>query len=150
MRARSQESGVEEKQKIKSYRDLIVWQKAHELAKLTLQNTNKQFPPTDEARIVKRQLVRSVLSVPANIAEGYGGQKGAAYRNYLIIARRSLSESDYWLFLSLDIGYLSQRSYDQAISLAKETRAMLSALIDKLDVSSCSESRAEYLIPLDS
>ena len=117
---------------IKSYRDLIVWQKAHELAKLVLGFTKEQFPNSDEAKIIKRQVIRPVLSVPANIAEGYGGHKGAVYRNHLLIARGSLLESDYWLFLSLDIGFLSQTDFNGAISLLNEVRALLSAIIDKL------------------
>ena len=116
---------------IQSYRDLIVWQKAHQLAKKVL-NITRQFPGTDEARIVKKQLIRAILSVPANIAEGYGGNTGAAYRNYLVIARRSLTESDYWLFLSLDVGYVNDSLYKEAIDLANETRAILTTIINKL------------------
>ncbi len=85
---------IMEKVKVKSYRDLLVWQKAHALVRKVLKEC-KEFPRTDEAREIKRQLIKAVTSVPANIAEGYGGCRGQAYRNYLIIARRSANETDY-------------------------------------------------------
>lgn len=113
------------------YRDLIVWQKAHELAKLVLILV-KKLPTSDESKIIRRQLIRSITSIPANIAEGYGGYRGRAYRNHLVIARKSLSESDYWLFLILDIGYIDQSSYNKILSLVNETRAILNSIIDKL------------------
>ncbi len=52
---------------VKTYRDLIVWQKAHTLAKQIIMIC-RNFPNDDEARIIKRQLIRSATSTPANIA----------------------------------------------------------------------------------
>jgi len=118
---------------IKSYKDLIVWQKAHALAKQVLYSL-KNFPKSDEARIIKQQLIRSILSVPSNIAEGFGEYKGNSYRNYLIIAKRSLSESDYWLYLSFDLNYIKEDYYYKANSLINEINAMLNSMINKLTV----------------
>lgn len=148
---RREESGVGSgnAKSIKSYRDLVVWQKAHEFAKMVLELTEKQFPDNDGAKIVKRQLIRSALSVPANIAEGYGGHRGSAYRNYLVIARRSLTESDYWLFLCSDMGYTRQLTYSEVVSSVSEIRAMLSAIIGKLD-GAVREGSAEYVVTTDS
>ncbi len=123
---------MEKLSEVNSYRDLIVWQKAHKLAKSTLGLAAK-FPRTDEARIVKRQLVRAATSVPANIAEGYGGHKGKAYKNYLLIARRSLTETDYWYLLSYESNYIDKSAYENDNNLVNEIRAMLSKIIDKLE-----------------
>ncbi|HEX21445.1 MAG TPA: four helix bundle protein [Actinobacteria bacterium] len=117
---------------IKSYKDLIVWQKAHVLAKQVLYSL-KNFPKSDEARIIKQQLIRSTLSVPSNIAEGFGGIKGNSYRNYLTIAKRSLAESDYWLFLSFDLSYIEEKKYFKANSVIQEINAMLNSIINKLN-----------------
>lgn len=118
--------------KINSYRDLIVWQKAHALAKdilsIDFQPLNKE-----EIKIVRNQLIRSSLSIPANIAEGYGGHKGASYKNYLIIARRSSTESDYWLFLLKDLSFISEEIYNKLKQKIDEINAMLTAMINKLD-----------------
>ena len=120
------------KKRIRSYRDLVVWQKAHGLAKMVIEIC-KTFPSTDEARIIKNQLIRSCTSVPANIAEGYSGNKGKAYSNSLTIARKESTETDYWLLLSYELGFIGE---DKHISLEKgysEVRAMLSSLIARLE-----------------
>lgn len=74
-----------EKPQIKTYRDLIVWQKAHVLAKKVLA-ISRNFPQTEEAKLIRTQLIKSSTSVPANIAEGFGGNKGKVFKNCLTIA----------------------------------------------------------------
>jgi len=76
--------------------------------------------------------VGAAVSVPANIAEGYGGHKGSAYKNYLVIARRSATESDYWLFLSQELKLINGETYQSLWEDYKEINAMLSSMIDKL------------------
>lgn len=130
-RVKSQESGVK-KHTVNSYRDLIVWQKAHELTKEVI-GICVTFPNTDEAKVIKKQLLRSVTSIPANIAEGYGGNKGKVFQNSLTIARRETGETDYWLLLSHDLGYINTDSHRKLEDGYKEIRAMLSSLIFKLE-----------------
>ncbi|MBI3753549.1 MAG: four helix bundle protein [Deltaproteobacteria bacterium] len=120
--------------KIRDYRDLIVWQRAHGLAKAVIKTCSK-FPNTEEARIIKKQLLRSSTAIPGNIAEGYGGNKGKVFQNSLTIERREATETDYWLFLSFELGYI-----EGAIHLAiekgyQEVRAMLSSFISRLEKS---------------
>lgn len=120
-----------EKRHIKNYKDLIVWQKAHDLARKVLAICRK-FPQADEAKIIKKQLIRSTTSVPANIAEGFGGNKGKVFQNSLTIARREVGETDYWLLLSCEEGYLDRKTYEEFESIYNEVRAMLSAMISKI------------------
>jgi four helix bundle protein len=120
-----------EKKAIRSYRDLIVWQKAHKLAKNVLYIC-KGFPKTDEAKIVKGQIIRSSTSVPANIAEGFGANKGRVFQNSLTIARREVGETDYWLLLSSEIGYINKNMHKELESGYQEVRAMLSSMISKM------------------
>ncbi len=120
------------KKRIRSYRDLVVWQKAHELAKRVIEMC-KKFSSTDEARIIKNQLIRSCTSVPANIAEGYSANRGRVYSNALTIARREATETDYWLLLSYEIGYIGEKEYREIESGYDEIRAMLSSMISKLE-----------------
>ena len=117
--------------KIKSYKDLQVWQKSHDLTKSVLKSCQR-FPNSIEARIVREQLVRAATSVPANIAEGYGGARGKGYRNYLTIARRSTNEADYWLYLSQDIGFISTALYSEFSRKCTEIILMLTGIINKL------------------
>ena len=121
-----------EKPQIKTYRDLIVWQKAHELAKKVLAICRK-FPKTEDAKIIKIQLIKSSTSVPANIAEGFGGNKGKVFQNSLSIARREAGETDYWLLLSLEEGLIEDKSIQEDMENGyREVIAMLSSLISKV------------------
>jgi four helix bundle protein len=120
---------------IKTYRDLIVWQKAHELAKRVI-NILHHYPSNEEAKIIKNQLIRSVTSIPANIAEGYGGNKNKIYINSLTIARREATETDYWLLLSYELGYIDKEAYQEIESGYSEIRAMLTSIISKINKSS--------------
>jgi four helix bundle protein len=123
-----------EKPTIRSYRDLIVWQKAHHLAREILSACRK-FPKTDEARIIKGQIIRSATSVPANIAEGFGGNKGKVFQNSLTIARRETGETDYWLLLSFEEGYIDKEEHEKLEAGYSEVRAMLSSMISKITIS---------------
>ena len=118
---------------IKTYRDLIVWQKAHSLAKQVIMIC-RGFPRNDEtAEVIERQLIRSSTSIPANIAEGYGGRRsGKAYQNYLVIARRSVNETDYWVYLAHDLEYIKHETYRQLEENCREVIMILSKIISKL------------------
>lgn len=83
--------------------------------------------------IIRNQLLRASFSIPANIAEGFGGNKGNTFKNYLVIARRSLTETDYWLFLLHDLKFLESKIYDKLVDMIKAINAMLSSLINKLE-----------------
>ena len=75
---------------IKSYRDLLVWQKAYDLAIKTYKIT-KAFPKEVIYGLVS-QIRRSAVSVPSNIAEGYGRRRTGEYERFLSIAMGSLYE----------------------------------------------------------
>ncbi|MGD1805753.1 four helix bundle protein [Dapis sp. BLCC M126] len=87
----------------KSFRDLIVWQKAHELV-LEVYRLSSNFPKTETYGLTS-QLRRASVSVPANIAEGFR-KKGLADKiRFLNIAQGSLEESRYYLILANDLEY---------------------------------------------
>ena len=75
---------------IRTFRDLIAWQKAMELARLVYRATG-QMPDTERFGLTN-QMRRAAVSVPSNIAEGYARQSRADYLKYLRIARGSLAE----------------------------------------------------------
>jgi len=116
---------------IQGYRDLRVWQKAHELAKEAIR-LSTSFPISDEASIIKKQMIRSAISVPGNIAEGYGGNKGKVFQNASTIARRGATETDYRLFLCHELGFIEHKVYEKMHDGYREVIAMLSSLINKL------------------
>jgi four helix bundle protein len=109
-----------------SYRDLIVWRKAMDLAKESYTLT-KRFPPS-EVRGLTSQVQRAAVSVPSNIAEGNGRLRPGAYVNHLCIARGSLHELESDLTLAAELGYVSQDEVRPAMLLCDEVSRMLTML----------------------
>ncbi|GAB4007945.1 four helix bundle protein [Spirosoma migulaei] len=91
-------------EKSKHFRELIVWQKAHQLV-LAVYNLTKNFPK-EELFGLTSQLRRSAVSVPANIAEGYRKRTIPDKSKFLNIAQGSLDETHYYLILAQDLGYV--------------------------------------------
>ncbi|MEI6854243.1 MAG: four helix bundle protein [Bacteroidota bacterium] len=87
----------------KNFTDLIVWQKSHQLV-LDIYKFTERFPKSELFGLTS-QLRRSMVSVPANIAEGYKKRGKADKVRFLNISQGSLSESHYYLILAHDLNY---------------------------------------------
>ena len=87
----------------RSFRDLIVWQKAHAFV-LALYPLTTAFPK-HETYGLSLQMRRAAVSIPANIAEGFRKRSRPDKARYLNIAEASLEESRYYLILTQDLGY---------------------------------------------
>ncbi|MBI5185795.1 MAG: four helix bundle protein [Nitrospinae bacterium] len=118
---------------MKDFRDLIVWQKAVLLFEQCVADT-KNFPKTEAARVIINQILRSVGSTSANIAEGFGRRKGKEYEHYLYIARGSINESLDWYEKLKRLKYIDEASFSERQGTCNEIRAMLTAMIDKVHV----------------
>ena len=94
---------------LKSFKELEVWQKAHQLVLQTYRVTDG-FPDKEKYGIVS-QVRRSAASVPANIAEGFGRRTTKELLQFLANANGSLEETRYFLLLSCDLGYLAKERY---------------------------------------
>lgn len=115
---------------IKSYRDLIVWQKAMDLVELVYQAT-KKFPK-EELYGLTNQIRRAAVSVPSNIAEGHARNSTAEYRNFLSMARGSLAEVETQLLIAVRLKYIDSEKLTELLSLQMEINKMTNALISKL------------------
>jgi four helix bundle protein len=91
----------------KSYRDLIVWQKAMGLARQAY--VLSQGLPKHETFGLLTQIRRATGSVPSNIAEGHGRLTDLQFRHFLGNARGSLYEMQTQIELAGDLGYLDVR-----------------------------------------
>ena len=114
----------------KTYQDLIVWQKAMDLAEQTYLLT-RNFPK-EELYGLTSQLRRAAVSVPSNIAEGQARQSTAEFRNFLSIAQGSLAEVETQILLAIRFQYLTPQQPSLALSLREEVSKMLSSLRSKL------------------
>jgi four helix bundle protein len=115
---------------VESYRDLHVWQRAVEVT-LAVYQLTKAFPK-DELFALTNQLRRAAVSVPSNIAEGYGRQSRGEYKQFLGIARGSNLEVQTQLYIASRLGYSSANDIARAEGLTIEVERMLNSLISKL------------------
>tara|TARA_B100000315_G_scaffold209955_1_gene205953 strand:- start:479 stop:856 length:378 start_codon:yes stop_codon:yes gene_type:complete len=116
--------------KIKSYRDLIVWQKSMELVKEVYLITKAL--PKEEQYGLTSQIRRSSISIPSNIAEGYGRHSTNDYLRFLQIATGSLYELQTQLEISRNLDFLPKESFDKSFEGSREIERMLSSLIRKV------------------
>lgn len=115
---------------IQSYRDLIVWQKSMELAEQVYRLLDAL--PNVERFALADQMRRAVVSIPSNIAEGYGRDRDAALKYFLEIAAGSRAEVQTQLLLCERLGYCTREQTRQALLLTEEVGKMLHALKGKL------------------
>jgi four helix bundle protein len=115
---------------IQSYRDLIVWQRAIELAVATYHLTNRL--PGSERYGLLEQTRRAATSVPANIAEGTGRWSTRDYLHSLNIANGSLKELETQLILGVRLGFYTAAHAHDSIQLSEEVAKLLGALIRSL------------------
>ena len=106
----------------KSFRDLIVWQKAHAWV-LEVYRLTRSFPK-EELYSLTSQLRRAAVSVPSNIVEGFKRRGPSEKVRFLNIAEASLAEANYQLLLAQDLSYGDATSL---LSLAEEVDKLLNA-----------------------
>jgi four helix bundle protein len=95
-----------ETKKLKSFKELIVWQKAYKLV-LEIYKFTYNFPKAEAYGLVQ-QIRRAAISIPSNIAEGYGRKHKTDYHRFLSMAYGSLLELETQYMLSIDLGYAKQ------------------------------------------
>lgn len=92
--------------RMRNFRNLSVWSKGHSLT-LRIYSLTKSYPKDETFGLVS-QMRRCAYSIPSNIAEGCGRNSTPDFKRFLVIAAGSSSELEYQLFLSKDLGYISE------------------------------------------
>jgi four helix bundle protein len=115
---------------VSNYKDLLVWQRSMDLVERIYRITEK-LPDRERWGLIS-QMCRAAVSVPANIAEGYGRQSTGKYRHFLSIVRGSLSELETHMLLCQRLGYIEAKEVASLLSEAEEILKMLSTLISKI------------------
>jgi four helix bundle protein len=95
----------------KSFKDLIVWQKAHQWV-LEIYHFTHSFPSGEQFGLVS-QLRRAAISIPANIAEGFKRKGNPDKARFYNIAQGSIEECRYYLTLAADLGYGDIRTLEK-------------------------------------
>jgi four helix bundle protein len=104
----------------KTFRDLIVWRKAHQYV-LSIYSFTKGFP-REETYGLSSQLRRAAASIAANIAEGFRKRGRADKVRFMNMAEGSIEESRYYLILAQDLGY---GHTDELMSSLEESSRLL-------------------------
>ena len=115
---------------IKSYKDLIVYQKSYKLALDIYRAT--QIYPKEEIYGLVSQMRRSGVSIPCNIAEGYRRGHRKEYVQFLYMAHGSCGELETLLSLSWDLGLLDKDSFEKLHRIQEEVSRLLNGLISSL------------------
>jgi len=108
------------------YKELMVWQKAMGLVMHVYKAAN-QFP-SHELYGLGSQMRRCAVSIPSNIAEGYGRNSNKELVRFLDIAKGSLYELDTQLEISRQLNYLDAQKHETIFNLLDETSRLLSGL----------------------
>ncbi|MEO5563431.1 MAG: four helix bundle protein [Chitinophagaceae bacterium] len=111
----------------KSYKQLDAWIRARNFVK-EIYIVTREFPKEELYGFVS-QMRRCAVSVPSNIAEGYGRQYKKETLHFLHIARGSLYELETQLYLASDLSYIGETRFDELIIILEECRKLLNGLI---------------------
>ena len=118
-----------ETSKITSYKELVVWQKSMVLVK-EIYSLSESFPEYERFGLTN-QIRKSSISIPSNIAEGWGRLSRKNYIQFLRISRGSLFELETQILIAIELNYINDNEISQ--NLITEISKMLNSLIKKLE-----------------
>lgn len=119
---------------IKTFRDLQVWRKAHQLV-LLIYKITVHYPKTEIYGLVS-QMRRAAISIVSNIVEGFRRKSVRDSINFYNIADASIEELKYQLLLSYGLKYITEKEYKNSFVLAEEVSKMLHAWIKSQQINS--------------
>ena len=123
---------------MKSYRDLLVWQKAMSLVTEVYKAT--RLFPKEEVYALTSQIRRAAISIPSNIAEGQGRQSRKECLQFLAVARGSLLELETQILIAQNLGYLAPVQTKLISDATAELGKMLNGLMNSLNRPSATEN----------
>lgn len=115
---------------LKSYKELIVWQKSILLVKQVFLLTDKL--PKSEIYGLTSQIRRAVVSIPSNIAEGYGRRSSKEYAQFYSIAYGSGLELETQLIVCKELTFITDNEFKAIYSLLEEVLKMLNSMLAKM------------------
>lgn len=116
---------------IKTYRDLIIWQKSMSLVTEIYSITNNF--PASELYALTNQLRRCAVSIPSNIGEGYGRNSTGDYKRFLQISVGSLFELQTQIEIAYNLKYIQDSIFKDLLAKTSELEIMIFTLIRKIN-----------------
>src|SRR5262245_54207676 len=118
---------------VRSYQELVVWQRAMELA-VAVYKLSAQFPK-EEMYGLTSQIRRAAVSIPSNIAEGQGRGIGNEFSRFLRIAQGSTQEVETQALLAERLGYVDMSQVYSLMDVSAETGRLNRGLVSSLATS---------------
>ena len=109
-----------------NYKELLVWQKARVFV-IDIYKITQTFPK-EELFCLTQQMRRAAISIPSNIAEGFGRGSNAQILNFLDIAQGSAFEIETQVYLSFDQNYFNKEKCDEIMLKIDEIKRMIQSL----------------------
>ena len=114
-----------------SYKELKIYEKSYKAAKAIYKKIASQFPE-EEKYGLSSQIKRAAVSIPLNIAEGYGkGDSKKEMLRYMYMARGSVNEVQVLLDFAKDFGYIPEEVAEKAAEAYEEIGRMLTGFIER-------------------
>jgi len=129
------------KGQVRGFKDLVAWQRAMDLV-VAVYRTTATFPADERFRLTA-QVRRAAVSIPSNIAEGYGRPNRSDYTHFLDIARGSANEVETQVLLAVRLGFVRNEKAREVVILAVEVQRILAGLTKGLARSGRTGVRAQ-------
>ena len=113
-----------------TFRNLLIWQKSMDLV-TKIYSSTQQFPK-EEVFGLTSQIRRSAISIPSNIAEGYGRDSNKEYLRFLNISISSLFEMQTQIEIAKNINYINETDFNKIYEDSREIERMLTSFIKKI------------------
>ena len=114
----------------KRIEDIQAWQKARQATRMIYELTGNGMFAKDFG--LRNQIQRAVVSIMANMADGFGRRSDKEFANFLNMAHGSVSETQSHLYVALDLGYIDQTSFTKVYDLLDEVSRMTLTLAQHL------------------
>ncbi len=118
-------------QKIERYQDLKIWQRSIRLVDKVYKATTA-FPNDEKFGLVS-QIRRSAISIPSNIAEGFGRVGNKEFRQFLFVSLGSCAELNTQFVISSNLGYINDKELNELNDEIEQISKMTMGLIKKID-----------------
>jgi four helix bundle protein len=115
---------------MRDYSKYDVWKLGHKIT-LKIYDVTKAFPNEEQFGLIS-QMRRAAYSIPSNISEGCGRESDAEFKRFLIIARGSSTELEYFTILANDLGYLDEVTHTQIYDDVNKVKRSLNNLMQKI------------------
>lgn len=118
------------KSRFTSYKELQIWQKGIDIVK-DVYALCRKLPESEKFGLIS-QMKRCSISIPSNIAEGWGRGSNKAFGAFIKISRGSLTELETQIYIAKELNFIQKPEYDKLSGLITEESKMINSFLNKI------------------